>query len=405
MNNIKSNYYASNQCSKLMGIPEVTTCIKILFFVCIFSMAFYLFYNQAINYKGLFPSDLPEHLSFVDKMVSGAIKAPEVGFEYTVYAISKIFFISYEYAAIILMSVIYTGMVFIIGWMLKNFLMISELKVIIFSACLISVSAIYLPFFSQHLLVGPGGPNVWHNPTVLMIKPLALLIVYFTLKGLQEEKSFYWLCSSALLFISLIYKPSFGIVFMPALGIYVLINYPKNFKSYKNVLIMVFPSILLLTYQTFMLLNHGDLNNKDPVYISSFAVLRHYTPNVFVSFLQGLAFPLALLICHFKKTISDRYLQLSWLVLIIAYAEFALLVEGAPDRVIHGNFGWGYLVSMQLVFVFSFIELYRWTREVYSINSTFIEKLKIQLVWLIFSFHLFSGLIYLTRIFSGGSYY
>ena len=47
--------------------------------------------------------------------------------------------------------------------------------------------AIYVPFFNKEPYLGQGTPNIWHNPTTIAVRPIALLI--FVLMGSMVIKA------------------------------------------------------------------------------------------------------------------------------------------------------------------------------------------------------------------------
>jgi len=149
-----------------------------------------------------------------------------------------------------------------------------------------------------------------------------------------------------------------------------------------------------------MLIHHGFPGGlKTSIIIAPFGVLHLYTKNVFISFLLGLGFPLTILIFRWRQVWHNAYLQLSWLMLLIGYTQMALFAfNGAPFS--SGDFFWGYYVAMPLVYVYSFIEYYKWIECSIKLKII-IDLIKITFIGFILFLHLISGSYYLFKIITG----
>ena len=400
-------FFTRGQFSSLNLNTLNVLCYRVLFLMLIICGGTFLFYHQA---KGIFPADLQAHIDFINLFVKQGMRAPEVGFEYTIYAISKIIPIGFTYTAIAILVVMLLLLTGITYKLLDYFLMLSEGKKILYTFFLMTMSAIYLPFFNKDVYLGQGSPNVWHNPTLFMVKPFAFAVIFLTIYAMDKQKYAYWILCSILLLISMFYKPSFAIVFIPALAIYLLIDRPYNLKIILYAFFLVLPAMIFSLYQYDLLLHFGNtdqaISHGETIIFSKFGVLRLYTPNVFVSLLLGLAFPLSILLFRFKAVLANHYLKLTWIILIIAYLQMAFLAEYDPSdpyRFVSGNFMWGYLIALQPLFIFSFIEFYKWSMSKQMI-TTVIERLQLRFTMVLFALHIMSGFFYTLKIFCGGGY-
>lgn len=54
------------------------------------------------------------------------------------------------------------------------------------SLTLCLMGPIYMPWYSERIYRGQDSPNVWHNPTQLMLRPFALLTVLLTIRIYQR---------------------------------------------------------------------------------------------------------------------------------------------------------------------------------------------------------------------------
>jgi len=64
----------------------------------------------------------------------------------------------------------------------------------------------WLNYYSK-IYMGPGSPSVWHNVTLLTVKPLALLSVFYTIKffAFTQYRYFFW--AVAITLLSIFAKP------------------------------------------------------------------------------------------------------------------------------------------------------------------------------------------------------
>jgi len=388
------------QCKKepYFSMTIVNLLSVVLFLSIIFISGFYLYYHQAYSYKGFtfYNSDLPVHLK-ISKNIADNIflvkKDIEPGFHVAVATISNLFGFSVNASGVLILS-LFTS------WLaaLKLKVIHSQLQNLptscFFSLFLMIVSAIYLPFFSHNIYVDAGSPNVWHNPTTIMLYPFALLISLNTI-DMIETYSFTKACYiSFLLFATVIIKPSFAMIYLPALGIFIALFDFFAIRNYVKYSIILFPTFCFFVYQSLLFQSHHGVR------FAPYAVIRLYSSNPIVSIFLGLAFPLSILVFRMKKITTQ--LKFIWILLIIAYVQFALLAESSEFSA--GNFGWGYQIALSLIFLFSFVELLKWVHEIGGFKQA-LSNLKILTCFGIFSIHLVSGIIYVHRIWLGQSYY
>jgi len=368
-----------------------------LFFISIFILGLYLFHLEATQQ---IISDLNWHLVLINPIVSGQWKLPHEGFEYTVYVLSKLLRSNYITVSTIFLSIILVIMAYIKFFLLKRLANIQSNLALIFAISLMLVSAICLPMFNSNLYIGQGSPTIWHNPTILCVKPFAFLCVYLAIQAFETFSRKTWSILAILLLISFFYKPNFGIVFIPALGLYILGKYTRNFRAYLYFLLMILPSLLFaFTIQIRNWILLPTIPNS--IIVSPFGVLHMYTPNVFISFILATAFPLFFLLINPRRILSNGYLTLSWIMLVIGYLQFAFLAETQCFRC--ANFAWGFLIALDLVFVFSFIEFIRWLNEVH-LTSKITLLFVFGFLTLLYFTHFISGIGYLGRYILTGNF-
>lgn len=314
---------------------------------------------------------------------------------------SKIFFVPIEFS-----TAIVTSLINVISFLLVEKIMakanVKFSETITF--ILFLVSPIYLPWFNQRIYLGQSSPNVWHNPTFIMVRPFVIICFFLIIKMLKQiekrEKITIkqYLCLSVLLLLSVLAKPSFLQGFIPGLGIYFVVRciYErfKNIKQYLLICLTFVPGTLLMCYQLFFYFFSGLEVANEGVGIGWMEVLSKYTTNIWVSTLLVLLFPLLYFIFNIKRCYKNPIIQVAFSYLLCSWLEVVLLYEEGY-RKYHINFGWAYALSL---FIF-------WTVALIDYSKTFfVDDVKVQgkFYWIknkilitILGLHLICGIYYI----------
>lgn len=384
-----------------------------LILIFLFIISFYIFYKQVFYYRfyNIPKSDLSDHIKLIELILQHKYHVPHAGFHYLTYFFSLITSLNREYSAIILLSFFVLISFVVTLQTLKIFLseLYLEKTLIIFTAFLHLVTPIFLPIFNTTIFFGQGSPNVWHSPTFIMTKPFVLIILLLVISIITDsKKQSLWriILTSVLLMISVFFKPNFAIALIPALGIFVLIRYPGEFRKYVLLLILVSPAVLLLGYQflsTYLLNDNEMLGTGDKVIFSLFGAWSVHSPCIPLSVVRGIIFPAAIFIFRRKKVIKNDYLTISLLFYLVAFIEVSFLAEKQSFYAF--NFSNGYNFSLISLYTFSVIELLIWFKELNIPVNIFVlkykelafEQKKLYYSALFFYLGVGSGIIYLLR--------
>ena len=391
------------------------TVVKYFVWTLIYSVFLFLFYNQAYRADGKYPSDLPGHINFISHLEDIAHPL----WHYCVIFTSDLFHISLQYAAIGFSSLLVL-IIFVIINKILNFTLDNELNmlskttktyVLLFvSFTLLTASAIYVPFFNKGIYLGQSACGVWHNVTLLMVKPFAFLSMFFSILYIQNKDIKLFILGILLTIMSIFAKPNFIIMFLPSLYLFVLyyiykqeqklvknlLQIKKMFNTYRHIFIYLFVitffSLSILISQ-FLAIFGGNNPIESKIIIDFLGVWSVYTPNVGISLLLIILFPLLTLI-FVRHEKSDFYI-LSLIMFIISIVIYSVFAESG-HRYYDGNFSWSMHISYHLFFVFSVIEflknyqlLNHWTKYLLSITL---------------SLHILSGLLYLGKLLIGLHY-
>jgi uncharacterized membrane protein YidH (DUF202 family) len=401
---------------------RIAPLVRYLFFSSYFGLNFFLVYKQA--FAGLsrthYPSDLPLHIYLASQHMDGSAVGTHPGFQYLVSAVSHLLNLSLEHSSTLILPLFALATALVTYELLKRSLRqenYSAHALLLATGVLLIVSAIYAPFINPHIYLGQGSPNIWHNPTMTAMKPFALLTFLLLVNAIGDDKAhghtrLYILAGISLL-ASAVFKPSFALVLIPSTCLLLVIK--RRFDLLWKTALAFLPCLVLLAFQYLtgyatgntgaetLTWEDGDklqLFARDRIVFDLLGVWRTMTPNIPVSILLGFAFPLSVLAFRFRRVVRDVPLCLAWIMTTVGLLQFSILAEVARYR--HGNFMWGYLGAMSLLFAFSMVEYLRWLAS--SEQNSRIQRIGLILSSILLSLHAVSGLFYLIRILSGGRY-
>lgn len=280
---------------------------------------------------------------------------------------------------------------------------------LILSIILLFVTAIYAPWFNPQVYLGQGSPNIWHNPTYIAVRPLALICVIYFNRFINERtpKAKDIVVLSLLVFISVLLKPSFIAVFLPACLVFAVIDYFFNEKDavleIKRLSIFILPCIAALFIFLRMFVLPNDLlatrqSSHAGIALSFFEFASRYSPNVFISLVLAMAFPVFSIIVLRRQIFKrgGKYV-FPFIFFAVGLMEYAFVNE-TGDRGASGNFSWGYYLSLFIAWVY-FLPLF--IQE--SLKGRMSLTVRI-LGYVLICLHLISGIYYFFALLTGVSH-
>ena len=135
---------------------------------------------------------------------------------------------------------------------------------------------------------------------------------------------------SVMLLLATLIKPNFALFFLPAAAAYVLIIHFRSLTAWWRSALLVAPTLAILASQYFFF--YGEETGSDKgIGIEFLKVWRPYSPNVAISILLAVAFPLSILIYRPRQSLKDPGLFLAWICFAVALAQAALFFETVSD--------------------------------------------------------------------------
>lgn len=229
--------------------------------------------------------------------------------------------------------------------------------------CLMLVAPIFLlaPLDGNQYF-GYIGINVYHSPTILLLKPFALLVfVYiFPRTGEDAATSFKSLTVCALATSACaLAKPSYIVAIVPALVIAACNPHMRKALTGRTWLILfgiLLPALVILVGQYWITYSveqlSGVYEGKSSIIIAPLAVVSKLSSWLLSKFFLSIAFPLAVCVGYFRQALATPRLLLAWLTFLIGASYTYLLAESGP-RMLHGNFIWSSQITLFILFVIS----------------------------------------------------
>ena len=239
----------------------------------------------------------------------------------------------------------------------------------------------------------------YHNPTIQLLRPLALISFTFAFRIFDKERTPGWMVGISALFVvlSALAKPNYLLCILPAIVLLAILRRIRKQKLDWRLLLFgfVIPGIVVLIVQwalVYGITGTSETRIEWNPFIE--ATFSKYLP---WKFLLSILLPLAATGLLFKKIIRDPYVQLGWIGFAAGAGMFYLFSEGGK-HMLAGNFRWGAQVMLFLLFAASV----RFCLKYFTEEKTVLWKRLV--VWGVYLLHVASGLVYYIHCITGGPY-
>jgi hypothetical protein len=306
----------------------------------------------------------------------------------TSFFISLIFSISLGNGSVIA-SALYVSLWFLLTYLFIKMYIKNENLWLFMSISLFLIGPFWLPFYKDGIIYfGVGSPNIWHNVTLWCVKPFALLAVWLTVEGLSRESMKLLFFAISVSIVSIFAKPSFIIAFLPSLLLFAFIqklHRDKRFLLFYGVLSLI--SVLILAYQYL----HTFTSQDSHITIDFFGVWSISSKNIPLSIVLALFFPMLLTLLS-PKLLQDKYMLIGWIMVLVSIFYYSTFAQSGKLYA-HGNFGWSYMISLSLIYLFASVKFFEMFKEM--------ESTKRYIILSVFLFQTFIGAYYFFQILMG----
>ncbi|MFC2078677.1 hypothetical protein ACFLSZ_01700 [Candidatus Bipolaricaulota bacterium] len=362
------------------------------------------------------PSDYPTHIAIAVMMeMTGEIASPHFLFQALILLTRQLVpGLTFKDAAFLVVVVFYAllaGAVY--AFIRPSFVSLRDRYAVPW-AVLASLSIMIvtpitlLTWPSRNLYFGYIGITVYHNPTMCLLKPLALMLFVLVGRAITGYRSRRFLLMTisicVLMFMTTMAKPSYTICLLPVVAGCMLVRFVRKRQVIWPLAFMGLIGGGVLAYQYFMwFAPHTTTLANMSIGFAPFAAYAHYSSLLFPKFLLSILFPLSVVVVYWKAAMRDVYTKLAWLMFAVGAFYTYFLVELGPDGQIDFsmNFAWSGQITLFVLFVAS-VRLFILRRPGTGSESTGRgHKLRYYSCLLVLALHLVSGVLFYYRYLIG----
>lgn len=289
------------------------------------------------------------------------------------------------------------------------------------SFCMCIIQGLYFPWLDAgERYQGIYSMNPIHNPTFICMKGFSLICFCLVcdIWGKQKNENYrgiffrvenglkrYYIYLTVMLFLSVLAKPTFAEMFIPAVAFLMLGELIARlvkkdgsatpyFRHCLTTLCCAVPALLyiLLQFLAYFVWG-GNYGNSSMIVTKWFEVWHMYSRNAVLSIGLGLVFPLFMLLINGKYFVKSDMGRLALVGYLVSLLEAALLGESAP-KLTHANFLWPMMSGMLFMFLVSVLRLLVLERQQ---ADTKIRKILISAAWFLFFLHVICGALYIQE--------
>lgn len=282
---------------------------------------------------------------------------------------------------------------------------ISNLLALTISISLTFICSIYIPFvypnFYNYFTLST---QPWHNPTYLLMKPLAIIVLLFyfhTFENYQSKISLskYLLFAFVIMLLNFT-KPNFIIAFGAYLFFVCLLDLfktrGKSFVPAVKLGFVLFISLLPILYQSRVLFANVQ-GASIIITLQRFKDIENIKNGTLALF-AGMIFPVYVSILLFKNK-KNSMLNAAWMLFIISYIQRLFFAETGP-RAQDGNFVWGaffFAFFLYMVCIVLWIDSYK--------KGIIKNKLAFVIGNLLYGASVLSGVVYYILLLQGRPFF
>ena len=321
--------------------------------------------------------DYYAHINVIPDIISGASDVSWAMLHYVLHLLKLTFRMPYPLGMSLTMGISIFASILITSAIFSKITDFSNAISLLISWILNIMTPLWIPFvFSfalndDNIYIGAWANMPWQNPTYILMKPFALAVIYLFVQIIDTNKlnngqlTKLSICMGIFLLVSVLAKPSFAFVFIPATVIYLLV---KRRESSLRIILSVGAALALsllamgLQYlHTFdghyyhsVLLSLGDGWGHFMRYSTLVQVIDNpIIANIIVISIAVFRAVLLPLIIHFFYSVNNSrfssLIKYAWIFYGVSAAQLFFFAE--TNRIGGGNFAWGYCFALLVLYL------------------------------------------------------
>jgi len=235
----------------------------------------------------------------------------------------------------------------------------------------------------------------YNNPTFTLLRPFAVAGFFLTVRflcGRRRADRGILLVYFAAVAGGALAKPSYVICLLPAAGILAVLRILRREPLSPGALLIGLgaPALAILAGQYFLAYSgrSAAVGYRDGIAWAPLMVMRHYASGLVAKFLLSTAFPLAVLIPHWRRAWRDGMMQLAWLTFFFGACYVYLLSETIQWAA--ANFVWSAYSSLFVLFLATMVF---WLRQVSAVPLRSWLWLRELICFLALAAHVMAGVL------------
>jgi hypothetical protein len=375
----------------------------IIYNLLLVGILFPITYRQVVMFS---KSDYPAHIIMAKGLLlTGSLYFGGTALPHPLNALGTIFFnqvlgLSLEYGQIIVILLSYALLGNVIYSQFKNVIDSREdwKRMIVSFGIIIAGPLFLLVGIDQKFYFGYTGFALYHNPTLILLRPLALLmwllILKYSFSKINTGMGIF--LGIIVVILSTLAKPSYIICILPAIGLVVL--WRKIGGQSINWWFILFglfvPAIIVLLWQYKL----AFMGSRDAsVILAPFKVISWMSHKIVIKYLLSIIFPLSVSLIYLKRVIHDRAMVIAWIIFGVgSFYGYFLAEEGIS--IYSGNFLWSTHITLFILF-FQSVVFFLSQKPLVKYNN-----LVRIILWSIFCAQLACGIIYYIHCFTNEVY-
>jgi len=383
----------------------------VIILVAIITGVFYPIMSKWVI-RGL--GDHGAHVNFAEQMQYGiqtSNPVPHFLFHYLVRGVRALLSLPMRESALVVIMSFYVFLGVIIynylisGFYTKNNAIIESLNIHMYTIFLcvgvmLATPVALLVVLDHHMYFGYIGMRVYHNPTIIILQPLALLLfiiittsINFSSQSILNLISLYVVLILLTILVALA-KPSYIICLVPALILYMIIKLINGERINNNIIIygVILPSIFVLGMQ-YLMMYSSSVSTENRIIFAPLRVYSEHSKWLLPKFILSILFPLSVTILYFKQVKLDEQIKIAWIAFLIGTFYTYFLAESG-ESMSYGNFAWSGQITLFILFVVSIKFVLERITEFDFSNPSHSDITRISIIMYLFLLHVICGVMW-----------